>query len=90
MSVGTSDSTVISPITTEAHNLNTTNTSAASRDDRSPATIPTTIPENRQAMYSTTINDELTTAMGTLATICVYERTTAQSAFAQKSDDIYS
>ena len=38
MSVGTSDSTVISPITTEAHNLNTTNASAAPRDDGSPAT----------------------------------------------------
>ena len=42
MSVGTSDTTVISSIETEAHNLNTTIASAATRDDSSPATIPTT------------------------------------------------
>ena len=47
MSYGTSDSTVISPITTEAHNLSTTIASAAQRDDGSPATIPTTSPKNR-------------------------------------------
>ena len=39
MSVGTSDTTVISPITTEAHNLNTINASAAPRDDGSPANL---------------------------------------------------
>ena len=48
MSRGTSDSTVISPITTEAHNLNAINASAAPRDDGSPAAIPTTTPKNRQ------------------------------------------
>ena len=47
MSYGTSDSTVISPITTEAHNLNTVNASAAQRDDGSPATFPTHTPKNR-------------------------------------------
>ena len=45
MSVGTSDSTVISSITTEAHNPNTTNASAAPRDGSSPATIHTTTPQ---------------------------------------------
>ena len=48
MSYGTSDSTVISPITIEARNLNAIDASAAQRDDSSPATIPTTTPENRQ------------------------------------------
>ena len=48
MSCGASDSTVISPITTEAHNLNTTIASAAQRDDGSPATILTATPKNRQ------------------------------------------
>ena len=48
MSVGTSDTTVISSTKTEAHNLNTTDTSAAQRDDASPATILTTSPKNRQ------------------------------------------
>ena len=37
MSVGTSDTTVISPITTEAHNFNTTDASAATTDDGYPA-----------------------------------------------------
>ena len=45
MSYGTSDSTVISPIKPEAHNPNTINASAASRDDASPATIHTTSPK---------------------------------------------
>ena len=48
MSYGTSDTTVISPVTTEAHNLNTTDASAAQRDDGSPATILTTTSKNRQ------------------------------------------
>ena len=48
MSVGASDSTVISSTKTEAHNLNAINTSAATSDDISPATIPTITPENRQ------------------------------------------
>ena len=47
MSVGTSDSTVISPIKTGAHNLNATNASAAPRDDVSPATVHTNTPKNR-------------------------------------------
>ena len=52
MSAGTSDTTVISPLKTEAHNLNTINTCAASRDDSSPATIPTTTPKNCQIQQS--------------------------------------
>ncbi len=48
--MGTSDSKVISSPKPEAHNINTTNASAASRDDGSPATIPTTTPENRQLL----------------------------------------
>ena len=48
MSVGTSDSTAISSPKTEAHNLNTTDASAAQRDDGSPATIHTTTPKNRR------------------------------------------
>ena len=48
MSVGTSDTTVISSTKTEAHNLNTTIASAAQRGDSSPATIPANIAENRQ------------------------------------------
>ena len=48
MTYGTSDTTVISPITTDAHNPNTTNASAAPRDDVSPATVPAHIPKNRQ------------------------------------------
>ena len=47
MSIGTSDSTVISPIKLKAHNLNTTDASAAPRDDASPATIHTTSSKNR-------------------------------------------
>ena len=47
MSVGTSDTTVISSTKTEVHNLNTINASAAQKDDGSPATIPTTSPKNR-------------------------------------------
>ena len=45
MSVGTSDSTVISSPNPEAHNLNTTDASAAQRDDGSPATVPTHTPK---------------------------------------------
>ena len=48
MSVGTSDTTVNSFSKTEVHNLNAIDASAASRDDSSPATIPTTTPQNRQ------------------------------------------
>ena len=48
MSYGTSDTTVISPITTEAHNLNTTDASAAQRDGGSPATVHANTPKNRQ------------------------------------------
>ena len=48
MSVGTSDTTVISSTKTEARNLNTTNASAAQRDDSSPA------PKNRQKQISDT------------------------------------
>ena len=44
-SVDISDSTVISPITTEAHNLNITDASTALRDDGSPATVHTTTPK---------------------------------------------
>ena len=47
MSYGTSDTTVISSTKTEARNLNAIDASAASRDDSSPATIPTTTPQNR-------------------------------------------
>ena len=47
MSYGTSDTTVISSTNTEARNLNAIDASAASRDDSSPATFPTTTPENR-------------------------------------------
>ena len=56
MSFGTSDSTVISPITTEAHNLNTINASAAPKDDGSPATIFTTTPKNRHGSASSTFH----------------------------------
>ena len=48
MSYGTSDTTVISSTKIEARNLNTIDASAASRDDSSPATFPTTTPQNRQ------------------------------------------
>ena len=47
MSVGTSDTTVISSTKTEAGNLNAIDASAAQRDDSSPATINTTTPKNR-------------------------------------------
>ena len=49
MSVGTSDTTVISSTKTEARNLNAIDASAAQRGDSSPATIPTTTPKNRQS-----------------------------------------
>ena len=39
MAAGTSDSTIISPIMTEPHNLNTTVASAAPRDSSSSANI---------------------------------------------------
>ena len=45
MSVGTSDTTVISSTKTEARNLNAIDASAAQRDDSSPA------PKNRQKQY---------------------------------------
>ena len=48
MSYGTSDSTALSPITTEAHNLNTTDVSAAQRDDASPANTHDNTAENCQ------------------------------------------
>ena len=49
MSYGTSDSTVISPITTEAHNLNTTIASAAQRDNNVfPANVQANTAENYQ------------------------------------------
>ena len=48
MSVGTSNTTVISSTKTEARNLNAIDASAAQRDDSSPATFPTTTPKNRQ------------------------------------------
>ena len=48
MSVGTSDSTVISPITTEAHNLNTTIASAALRDGSPSANTHDNTAENCQ------------------------------------------
>ena len=53
MSYGTSDTTVISSTKTEARNLNAIDASAASRDDSSPATIPTTSPQNRQLLCKT-------------------------------------
>ena len=51
MSVGTSDTTVISSPNPEARNLNAIDASAAPRDDGSPATIPTTTPKNRQFAF---------------------------------------
>ena len=51
MSVGTSDTTVISSTKTEARNLNAIDASAAQRDDSSPATFPTTTPKNRHIQY---------------------------------------
>ena len=63
MSYGTSDSTVISPITTEARNLNTPETSAAQRDDVSPATMPGSTPENRQKECSLLVS--VASLMGT-------------------------
>ena len=47
MSVGTSDTTVISSTETRARNLNAIDAFAAQRADSSPATIPTTTPKNR-------------------------------------------
>ena len=47
MSYVTSDTTVILSTKTEARNLDTIDASAATRDDLSPATIPTTTPKNR-------------------------------------------
>ena len=48
MPVGTSDTTVISSTKTEVHNLNTTITSAAQRDDSSPTNPQGNPTENRQ------------------------------------------
>ena len=66
MSYGTSDTTVISSTKTEARNLNAIDASAASRDDSSPATIPTTTPENRHGsaagMTETDITNRLVLA----------------------------
>ena len=59
MSYGTSDSTALSPITTEAHNLNTTDVSAAQRDDASPATILTTTPKSRHVLLYETHTQEI-------------------------------
>ena len=56
MSVGTSNSTVISSTNPEAHNLNTINASAAPKDDGSPATIFTTTPKNRHGSASSTFH----------------------------------
>ena len=63
MSYGTSDTTVISSTKTEARNLNAIDVSAASRDDSSPATIPTTTPQNRQIQnnFSSSDNNMLCT-----------------------------
>ena len=66
MSYGTSDTTVISSTKTEARNLNAIDASAASRDDSSPATIPTTTPQNRHGsaagMTETDITNRLVLA----------------------------
>ena len=51
MSYGTSDTTVTSSTKIEAHNLTTTNASAALQDDRSPATVHTTTPKKRQDQF---------------------------------------
>ena len=48
MSYGTSDTTVISSTKTVARNLNAIDASAASREESSPATFPTTTPKNRR------------------------------------------
>ena len=53
MANGTSDTTVISPIKPEAHNPNTINASAASRDDASPATIPGNTPQKPSTLKPT-------------------------------------
>ena len=53
MSVGTSDTTVISSTKTEARNLNAIDASAASRDHSSPAAVPTTTPKNCQNIIYT-------------------------------------
>ena len=52
MSYGTSDSTVISPIKPEAHNLNTTIASAALWDGSRPASLRGNTAENRQLQFS--------------------------------------
>ena len=66
MSVGTSDTTVISSPNPEARNLNAIDASAAPRDDGSPATIPTTTPKNRHGsaagMTETDITNRLVLA----------------------------
>lgn len=48
MAVRTSDTTAISSLKTEAHNLSSTNTSAVQRDGSPSATIPANTAENRQ------------------------------------------
>ena len=52
MSVGTSDTTVISSTKTEAHSLNPTNASAAPGDGLSPANLPGNTAENSQFLKS--------------------------------------
>ena len=53
MSVGTSDTTVISSTKTEAHNLNAITASAATKDDSSAVNIHANTAENRQKGNST-------------------------------------
>ena len=57
MSVGTSDSTVISSPKPEVHNPNTTIASAALRGDSSSATVPAQIPEYRPYDYLLVYNN---------------------------------
>ena len=51
MSVGTSDTTVISSTKTEARNLNAIDASAAQRDDSSPGTMPSYYPKKPSHTY---------------------------------------
>ena len=51
MSYGTSDSTVISPITTEAHNLNAIDASAAQWDRSSSTIFPGDTTEYRHCYH---------------------------------------
>ena len=57
MSYGTSDSTVISPIKPEAHNLDTTIASAASHDGSSPETVHAhTIEDHQEVLIGFSLN----------------------------------